>query len=262
MQWNVLDRSDDWEQKSDAILNTLVKSRIDVATLQEIPTDEASSFARRLSKGGYGVYRNQSRETSHQSVIVWKRASMVALKYRSFDSMDAVSVQLLFKSSRGEGKLDKFTIASYHGAWGALAQQSRIDEVMRLDSELGNDGNVIATYLCGDFNAVPNEAGIRWLRGLDVINGKSAYWTEAQDVAEELKGTKPFMTSLSRGNEKSEETASNHGIDPNFMPERRIDYMFSKGWNYGHHGGWTGEVESVSNGSISDHAALIAETIR
>ena len=50
------------------------------------------------------------------------------------------------------------------------------------------------------------------------------------------------------------------GLNPGLVPGRRIDYMFSYGWNYGRPGGWTGGV-SAEDAGPSDHALLTAETL-
>ena len=114
-----------------------------------------------------------------------------------------------------------------------------------------------AVLLCGDFNAMPDEPAIRLLSGLSEA---PTFWTEAQDTAAMLGRGGPYPTVLPGTSAEAAVTARSQGLNPRLVPGRRIDYMFSYGWNYGRPGGWTGGV-SAEDAGPSDHALLTAETL-
>lgn len=149
------------------------------------------------------------------------------------------------------------TVCSYHGAWGAFRQRERLDEARLLDVRLSRRAAKGPVLLCGDFNAMPGEPAIRLLSGLTEA---PTFWTEAQDTAVMLGMGGPYPTVLPGTSAEAAVTARSQGLDPRLVPGRRIDYMFSYGWNYGRPGGWTGGV-SVEDAGPSDHALLTAETL-
>lgn len=151
-------------------------------------------------------------------------------------------------------------VCSYHGHWGGRSQTKRLEEVRRLVGLLKNhNGKNGTTLLCGDFNTEQGEAAIRMLKG-ELANVQE-YWTEAQDTSVLLKGSgMPSPTVLAGSTPLGGETARLVGSEPEYVPARRIDYMFSRGWNYGKPNGWTGDVELVDTG-LSDHLMMVAHTI-
>ena len=145
------------------------------------------------------------------------------------------------------------TLTSYHG----VIVNVRLDEARLLDARLSRCAAKGAVLLCGDFNAMPDEPAIRLLSGLSEA---PTFWTEAQDTAAMLGRGGPYPTVLPGTSAEAAVTARSQGLDPRLVPGRRIDYMFSYGWNYGRPGGWTGGV-SVEDAGPSDHALLTAETL-
>lgn len=156
-----------------------------------------------------------------------------------------------------QGRTDLCAVCSYHGAWGAFRQRERLDEARLLDARLSRCAAKGAVLLCGDFNAMPDEPAIRLLSGLSEA---PTFWTEAQDTAAMLGRGGPYPTVLPGTSAEAAVTARSQGLNPRLVPGRRIDYMFSYGWNYGRPGGWTGGV-SAEDAGPSDHALLTAETL-
>lgn len=92
--------------------------------------------------------------------------------------------------------------------------------------------------LCGDFNAMPGEPAIRLLSGLtegaDVLDGGAGHGRHAGHG-------RPYPTAAGHVGGGGRNRRS-QGLEPSLVPGRRIDYMFSYGWNHGRPGGWTGNV--------------------
>jgi endonuclease/exonuclease/phosphatase family metal-dependent hydrolase len=77
----------------------------------------------------------------------------------------------------------------------------------------GRDQNAFPAILVGDFNTDPESAEIRYLKGLQSLEGTSAYWCDAWDHA----GDASKGTTWSKGNDFAAWAP---------WPNRRIDYIF------------------------------------
>lgn len=66
-----------------------------------------------------------------------------------------------------------------------------------------------------------------------------------------------LLPTLDGSHPMAAHTARLVGADPGRIPARRIDYMFSEGWNHGRRGGWTGDV-SLTDTGWSDHMLMEA----
>jgi endonuclease/exonuclease/phosphatase family metal-dependent hydrolase len=101
------------------------------------------------------------------------------------------------------------TTASYmtHHGYKRERQMPALNEFAR-----GRDKNDFPAVLVGDFNADPESAEIRYLKGLQSLKGGSAYWCDAWDHAGD--GCKGATWSK-----------SNHFAAWAPWPNRRIDYI-------------------------------------
>lgn len=141
----------------------------------------------------------------------------------------------------------------------ARRQAKRLEAVRRALTVMRepNDPGAIM-LLCGDLNARPGEPCIRLLSGESV---EPEYWTEAQDTAVLLgRAGHALATTLDGSHPMAAHTARLVGADPGRIPARRIDYMFSEGWNHGRRGGWTGDV-SLTDTGWSDHMLMEASIL-
>jgi endonuclease/exonuclease/phosphatase family metal-dependent hydrolase len=90
----------------------------------------------------------------------------------------------------------------------------------------------LGAVLVGDMNSVPESSPIRFVKGLeDDGDGKGTLWVDAW----EYLGAKPEleMTNIPAVNRLAAETCLPHGLDPQLVPARRIDYAFTHEYNYG-----------------------------
>lgn len=128
---------------------------------------------------------------------------------------------------------------SAHLHWGGNKERERVTQVTTIDRE----ANVLAAryshlkplvVLAGDFNTLPESDSMRFLRGLGAgSDGRYTYWTDAW----ETHGTPEKQATVTNENHWAKETARSVGIQmPHMMPNRRIDYIMSLGWNHGKDG--------------------------
>jgi endonuclease/exonuclease/phosphatase family metal-dependent hydrolase len=137
------------------------------------------------------------------------------------------------------GGLDGSFVASTHLCWGAAAEAVRLAEVQLIDALAADlTGDVPgalnpgqpdhAFVLGGDFNAPPNGDSVRWLCGAAASSAPGTYWIDAHAA----RGSGPGFTSLPSDGWGAR-TARAHGLDPELLPPRRIDYVLTRGWRWG-----------------------------
>lgn len=248
-QWNILNRaSDDWEAKGAVLADALVRRGVDAACLQEVPADGLDALATAFAERGLTLAAGRLRQgRTDLCAVCWRTGALEPVGGPSGVPGVDCAIQAF----------DGLAVCSYHGAWGAFRQRERLDEARLLDVRLSRRAAKGPVLLCGDFNAMPGEPAIRLLSGLTEA---PTFWTEAQDTAVMLGRGGPYPTALPGTSVEAAATARSQGLEPSLVPGRRIDYMFSYGWNYGRPGGWTGGV-SAEDAGPSDHALLTARTL-
>lgn len=130
-------------------------------------------------------------------------------------------------------------VITVHLHWGGEKERERLKQVTVVNREAKaiadrySDLNPMV-LLAGDFNASPDSDSMRFLKGLGAGNdGRYTYWSDAW----ETHGTPESEITVSCKNHWAQETARAVGIQiPHMMPERRIDYVMSLGWNHGKDG--------------------------
>lgn len=291
LQWNVLNRPFDpdlWtSSKMLDLLDVIWAWEPDAATLQEVPVGALDAMRTALGEHRWSmVAGDPAQERGDVSVIAWRRSALrqhllpvgstgqttgsnepdlaKTPSVMTYAGMNVDAVTVCLETIVDDGPPFVFSLTSYHGYWGAAKQGERMMELQALDESVSRF-DTAADVMCGDFNATRNEPGIRWLMGEEIAGdpasaGSATFWTEAQEVAVALgRQDFPVCTTLNTG--VAEETAKPHGINPALMPKRRIDFMVSRGWNYGKRGGWTGDVMVREHDGLSDHALMVADVI-
>ena len=159
----------------------------------------------------------------------------------------------------------KIFIASIHLPWGGDQESrrllhleticSQIDEIM---NDLPKDSVAI---LAGDFNTTPGTDSVRFLSGELAKEGCGAFWIDCWSAAGHGDG---YTFDPKIKNLNLERTANETGIfKPDFMPRRRLDYIFVKGWAYGRQGSpleasIIGEFPDQNGLHASDHFGIRA----
>ena len=161
-----------------------------------------------------------------------------------------------------------------HLAWGARNENIRLQQIQTIDTwvkeKIGDvaDNNTIKVYLGGDFNAEENNSCLRYLKGEEANKqtGESTIWTDGFKYAKLGRKPKTIYTSTSENKYAKATAQSNTRIAlpyAEFLPNRRIDYIFTSGYAHGSQGTplkagiWGYDLQSKNhNGNhtiISDH---------
>jgi endonuclease/exonuclease/phosphatase family metal-dependent hydrolase len=107
-------------------------------------------------------------------------------------------------------------------AWLPGQEAQREDDAIALDAALTEiaEGDDLPPILAGDFNATPDSAGIRYLTGLQSLQGRSTAWYDAWDLAGDGG---PGHTWTSRNSYVAPFAAA---VLAQPAHHRRIDYVF------------------------------------
>lgn len=151
-----------------------------------------------------------------------------------------------------------------HLAWGSR-EEVRIKQVMQIDAEANlilKDKPNAVFVIAGDFNALDSSDSVRFLRGEKPHDDYATLWTDAWVAAGNPEN---YVTSDSLGN-LAAQTAFGAGIAyPSLIPDRRIDYIFVKGFAHGRNGTplrfarWADSY--LDEVSISDHYGIFVDLL-
>lgn len=162
-------------------------------------------------------------------------------------------------------------VFSAHLDWGGEKEYERLEQAKSLNEAATlYQRRIIQHYnkepiiiLAGDFNALPDSQTIRYLTGkYSPIQENQAYWIDAWAAVHNSE--EGGHTSSPKENHLAKRVAEDFVIDPDKIPNRRIDYILVKGWTYGKRGfplscEVIGKVPLLSNTLASDHFAVAAE---
>lgn len=156
-----------------------------------------------------------------------------------------------------------FNVFTTHSTWGFQNEGVRLKRAYHIDKKAERfeklyPGSI--SVLAADMNSEPDSRSIRFLKGKDLAadNETSTLWVDAHDMA----GTKENWTTTGPENTLARETALKVGIAlPEYLPNRRIDYIMVRGWRYGRTGTPVGfgRVESPHGVELSDHYGIWAD---
>lgn len=288
---NVLSRREDFTERIPAILDNLLRHSPDIILLQEVPDEHERTIKNLFREWNYGYAQRRTLVLNRRDTvgIAWNRATIdndmriteignvdaLALEGYIKPDGDAVTLPKVGNENRQDDRVE-FIVMSYHGAWGSLNQYKRLREVETLndwayrashdpmDPPYADEGSSVPVFLGGDFNATDDERTIKYMLGQEPGSSPDnyAYWTEVQNEMYALQGgieeCRPVPTSFTDG--CAAHTGREHGIDMNYMPARRIDYVMSLGYGHGRPYGFK-RVDIIKKPLISDHAFIIADTI-
>jgi endonuclease/exonuclease/phosphatase family metal-dependent hydrolase len=143
-------------------------------------------------------------------------------------------------------------------SWRLAAESARERQVVALTDLDARHRRTLPTIIAGDFNAAPDAASIRYLRGLQSLGGRSAKYHDVWEVAGEGNG---FTWSIDNPNATSEIGM----IVRQPHHRRRIDYVFVGSWDA--HPNAACEVRAASLAFdqpvdgiwLSDHFGVVAD---
>jgi endonuclease/exonuclease/phosphatase family metal-dependent hydrolase len=143
-------------------------------------------------------------------------------------------------------------------SWRLSAEAARERQTVALTDLDARHRRTLPSIIAGDFNATPDAASIRYLRGLQSLSGRSVRYHDAWEVAGEGPG---HTWSVDNPNAKSEIGA----IVRQPHHRRRVDYIFVGSWDA--HPKAICEVQTVSLAFdrpvdgvwLSDHFGVVAD---
>jgi endonuclease/exonuclease/phosphatase family metal-dependent hydrolase len=112
-------------------------------------------------------------------------------------------------------------------AWRLDAQAVRDQQAVALTDLDARHRRALPTIIAGDFNAEPDAASIRYLRGLQSLGGRSVHYHDAWQVA----GSGPGYT-WTTDNPNTQNVVDAVVRQP--QHHRRIDYVFIGSWHQHH----------------------------
>lgn len=247
-----------------AVLFEAKKKDIQVLLLQEVAQGEKDNLRTLAAKAGFphsyispsivvrqhgsvgsstGIFsRFPLHNADEMNLTAWSGSTKGAYASVEFNghSVFLLSVHLLRGAENGYIRLKQATL---------------IEETA---SRLAHNGKAIVG---GTFNDIPDGDSVRYIKGRKASSEtKSAFWVDATEgSAIEEQPTTRYNSLLGR------EAADTNGIQfPELIPERKVDYLFSRGWVYGTVGmPMDAELFGISQSKeglgVSDHYGVLAD---
>lgn len=144
-------------------------------------------------------------------------------------------------------------LACTHLTWGGDQEHTRLDEARNIERFV-KERKADVTILAGDFNTLPENDTIRYLTGkAAATNGTNTYWVDAWEASKQTDGA-----TSSPNNKYAHVTAAAHDINNAMhIPDRRIDYIMTRGWAYGKPGHPTKvHLIGTPGSEASDHTGV------
>lgn len=255
LSWNIDRNETDIRLRFANILKAIVESDADIVSLQEnIKSPEYDVSKALVSKYGYTLVCSSENDTH---VLSRGESSSQIIRNEETDSYLACGLIKI--------KDHSFLVGSAHLTWGTGKENIRLKEVVDIEklyiqyTELDpfRSKNQTIGLLCGDLNAEPDSASIRFLKGLGVEYNMSTLWTDSW-----VTGNGPGITSSST-NVLAKRTANSVGLDNGELPDRRIDYVMVRGFAYSRPGEFKSTKlvgdQNTMESACSDHYGVLAE---
>ncbi len=218
-------------------------SGVDVVLLQEsVPLHGASSASRIAELAGFDFLVEAGSGLSRCAVLSRFPLEDTVELPMSPPRPTGLDVPFLPAVSAGlthPGSGRRLRVVSAHLAWGSLAEGVRLRQAVELaahfDEAIGGDvsrtGDVVGV-LGMDSNTFADSSTLRYLRGLDPVEGRSTWFLDTWSIAGDGAGA----TSTPK-NPHAYRTAGEVGIlRPEFLPDRRIDFLLVRGYSFGRPG--------------------------
>ena len=249
------------EKRLKLIIESIQESRADIGMLQEVNDHEL--MASELKKIGYDhtlLCECKNSKGEGESVMLFSKNTLTSVK----NSLSRFAQPVRTVAGITEFFGVKILMISSHSAWGASVEASRLknnERIENLSQDVKFREKVDLTILGADLNAEPDYRSVRYLLGkdLDSKNELSTLWTDGWSLAGSHDN---FVTVSAKDNALAAHVASLSGaLDPSTVPDRRIDYLMTRGWNYGRRGSFLNfdRLTHSSGDNISDHYGLVAE---
>ena len=270
--WNILHtEQDEYEKRLDEVAANL--DDVDVLLIQEaliteninMVTDLADRLEMHIAATGNTKTYHAEANKSVSGIAILSKLPIIESENIMLDNgyvEEAASAWIRMPSGR-----EMLAICS-HLEWGGPRTFARAKQAQQIndyvDIELKNkpyrSADAPVVVWGGDFNATPESLPIQYITGNAAVDNRGAFWVDAWATSGD--GSEGYTNDPM--SYWAEETARNAGIiHPQYVPKRRIDYIFVKDWAYGRPGyPFKTEVrgaESIYGEMVgSDHYAVVS----
>jgi len=262
--WNIDARKEGRDKRLTPIIETLRPLDVDVVCIQECWVGAEKEIASALGMNNFTFYDAHDKETFGNAIISRLPLTLdYSIEHALLPGLgekphlaNLVAMTVQSKSGR------TWRIGSTHLNWGGGGEGVRLGQVQEIEKLAKQAemvlGKELVQVLAGDFNALPESSTLRYITGLDGDRaGESTLWVDAWATRE----NSPGYTSTN-DNPMVEEIARRQGIlNPVFLPNRRIDYILTRGFAYGRPGSPINVklLDRPFNGKYgSDHYGIVA----
>lgn len=268
---NILHNPNMIDDRLEHLIQNLNSTQPDIFCLQEVifESDTDSLFLKKIEastnlKNVVSLKQNSTEYGNLSGCAIMSSMDVVDSGTFHLQTESKVSHALYAVMAHGNNVVIAITA---HLTWGGHNEQKRVRQVTTVNAmaealkEQYSDQNPLVVF-AGDFNTDPDGDTIRYLTGKGANhNGDGTFWTDGWST----HGTRDNEHTMVSSNHWAIETAFNKEIFiPQFMPNRRIDYMLSYGWNYGKHGtalNFMTDYDELSKYGypISDHKGITVD---
>lgn len=217
----------------EALATIFADLQIDAVCVQEIPLEASETHLERLTHGNdLQVASYAAGSTSGTAVLlrgggVAETPIMVQGRTMNGDLFTGAHAV-----ARWEQHGNTIRSCSVHQPWGGVHEVLRLQAAIRIEEEFEKRVRCDVEHIAGDFNAEPGSASIRYLTGAAPAGEQVAQWTDAW-----VHGGEGDGYTSSPANPYALIVGTRHGFaDPRMLPERRIDYILTRGYAHGRPG--------------------------
>lgn len=269
---NFLNNPNFFENRLTTLIPTLSSLQPDVILMQEVLENKKDLLKEKLKETGYkyssfgGIDPNKlsgnaifsKLEITNEEFLDFSHISNLVEKPSFY--IPTVVADIEFHGT-------KLSLISSHFTWGFQNEASRLlqaEEISRYTENRKNLDTDRVIIFGGDLNASEHSATVQFLKGRGLSPSLySTYWVDAW----ELHGNEGNWSTTDPRLFWNKKTALSVGsLNPDFTPERRIDYIFSYGWCYGKVGypynfGRFGDTYTYDEYEISDHYGIFTDIV-
>lgn len=260
MSQNVLHADWSFYERAEEFLRQVATLNPDVVALQEYQYGKHSWWEERFALLGFRAATPLVAGWQSGNIIYVKAdCDVVFADVALFDGgLGTIPSPLVKVVKGGRG----VWVVCNHFVWDARNSHRRLLQVQRLSEyAVSRQGEGEVFVAVGDFNAMPDEDCIRFMKGKTGAGGDGTFWLDAFDSreGEGLDFTQSPVLSWVRA---TAEARFGVGVNVDVFPSRRIDYIFSHGWQYGRHGFPLSYGLVVGEGiDISDHYGVWSDIL-
>lgn len=257
---NLLNKDWSFSERMFAFFTEIKILNPDVILLQEYMASAHYSLSEQFNHVGYkqAAVAPDGYESYN---MIWLRDSLPVL-FQDTITYDVPHISIPSPVIRTAKAGREVWLASNHFIWGAENNQFRYKMAMQLSNYAKDNRKENQVFIAGgDFNAEPDEDSIRYLKGKHTQQGdRGTLWLDSFDAKADHVERHTQSPALSWVHKTADEHFG-HLINGYALPSRRLDYLFSHGWQYGQHGQPLNYVlvKSSTSVDISDHYGVCVD---